>query len=54
MEVPFGSGQVPPREFLEALHNIGYTGPLAIEREAGEHRMQDIAFAIETLKKAAS
>ena len=54
MEVPFGTGQVPPSEFLEALQKIGYTGPLAIEREAGEHRMQDIAFAIETLKTAAS
>lgn len=52
-EVPFGTGQVPPQEFLDALHAAGYTGPLAIEREAGESRMQDIAFAIETLKKAA-
>ena len=29
------------------------TGPLIIEREAGANRMQDIAYAIETLKKAA-
>jgi sugar phosphate isomerase/epimerase len=53
-EVPFGTGQIPPREFLRALKDAGYTGPLCIEREAGEHRMDDIAFAIETLKKAAS
>ena len=52
-EVPFGTGQVPPKDFLRALEDAGYTGPLAIEREAGETRMQDIAFAIETLKKAA-
>ena len=52
-EVPFGAGQVPPREFLRALKDAGYTGPLAIEREAGDQRMQDIAFAIETLKQAA-
>ena len=52
-EVPFGTGQVPPKEFLRALKDAGYTGPLAIEREAGETRIQDIAFAIETLKKAA-
>jgi L-ribulose-5-phosphate 3-epimerase len=52
-EVPFGTGQVPPREFLRALEDAGFTGPLAIEREAGETRMKDIAFAIETLKKAA-
>jgi sugar phosphate isomerase/epimerase len=52
-EVPFGAGQVPPREFLTALKSVGYTGPLVIEREAGETRMADIAFAIETLRKAA-
>jgi len=52
-EVPFGSGEVPPREFLSALHHAGYTGPLCIEREAGDQRMEDIAFAIETLKQAA-
>src|SRR4029079_19409126 len=51
-EVPFGTGQVPPREFLRALEDAGFRGPLAIEREAGETRMKDIAFAIETLKKA--
>jgi sugar phosphate isomerase/epimerase len=53
-EVPFGAGQVPPKEFLRALRDIGYSGPLVIEREAGSTRMQDIAFAIETLKKAAA
>ena len=53
-EVPFGTGEVPPLEFLRALHDAGYTGPLAIEREAGETRMQDIAYAIETLRKAAA
>jgi L-ribulose-5-phosphate 3-epimerase len=52
-EVPFGTGQVPPKEFLRALKDAGYTGALAIEREAGETRIQDIAFAIETLKNAA-
>ena len=53
-EVPFGAGQVPAKEFLRALVDAGYTGPLAIEREAGENRMEDIAFAIQTLKKAAT
>lgn len=48
-EVAFGSGQVPHAAFLEALHNVGYQGPLVIEREAGEQRMRDVAFAIETL-----
>ena len=45
-EVPFGTGQVPPKEFLRALDDVGYTGPLAIEREAGDdahgrHRVRD-------------
>ena len=53
-EVPFGTGQVPPKEFLRALEDAGYTGPLAIEREAGDTRMEDVAFAVETLKKAAT
>ena len=53
-EVPFGTGQVPPKELLRALKDAGYAGPLVVEREAGQTRMQDIAFAIETLKKAAS
>jgi len=53
-EVPFGSGQVPPKEFLRALADAGYTGPLVIEREAGDNRMADIRFAIETLRTAAS
>ena len=49
-EVPFGTGQVPPKDFLRALKDAGYTGPLAIEREAGDTRLGDIAFAVETLK----
>jgi sugar phosphate isomerase/epimerase len=27
-EVPFGTGQVGPRRFLAALHEVGYAGPL--------------------------
>lgn len=52
-EVPFGTGHVPPKEFLRALKDAGYTGPLVIEREAGDSRMEDVAFAVESLKKAA-
>jgi sugar phosphate isomerase/epimerase len=51
-EVPFGTGQVGPKRFLDALHTANYTGPLAIEREAGEQRAQDVKTAIESLKKA--
>ena len=53
-EVPFGTGEVPPKEFLRALKDAGYAGPLAIEREAGDTRSEDIAFAVETLKTAAT
>ena len=52
-EVPFGAGQVPPREFLSALKAAGYTGPLVIEREAGDSRREDVALAITTLRQAA-
>jgi L-ribulose-5-phosphate 3-epimerase len=52
-EVPFGTGQVPPRQFLLALDEVGYKGPLAIEREAGDDRVGDIRTAIETLKSLA-
>lgn len=51
-EVPFGTGQVGPRRFLAALDDIGYRGPLAIEREAGGQRMADVKTAIESLQKA--
>jgi sugar phosphate isomerase/epimerase len=51
-EVPFGSGQVGPDEFLEALHEVGYHGPLAIEREAGTTRLADVRIAIEALQTA--
>jgi sugar phosphate isomerase/epimerase len=53
-EVPFGTGQVPVKEFLHALDDAGYTGPLAIEREAGDNRMADIRYAIDTLRTTAS
>ncbi len=51
-EVPFGTGQVPPKQFLGALKAAGYTGPLVIEREAGDQRLVDVATAIETLRAA--
>jgi len=51
-EVPFGSGQVNPTAFLDALDHVGFKGPLAIEREAGPNRMADIRFAIQSLQNA--
>jgi sugar phosphate isomerase/epimerase len=49
-EVPFGAGQVNPPAFLDALAEAKYTGPIAIEREAGNDRMGDVAKAIAVLK----
>lgn len=51
-EVPFGAGQVGPAAFLHALDEIGYTGPLAIEREAGSTRLDDVRRAIEAIRTA--
>jgi len=51
-EVPFGTGQVKPKNFIQALHDVGYKGPLCIEREAGNQRLTDVKFAVESLKKA--
>ena len=53
VEVPFGTGQVDARAFIDALHGVGYRGPLCIEREAGKQRLADVKFAVETLRKVA-
>lgn len=51
-EVPFGTGRVNPTVFLAALDLVGFTGPIAIEREAGNDRMGDVRVAISALQKA--
>ena len=48
-EVPWGAGEVGRDAFIQALEKIGYTGALAIEREAGDARMDDIKLAVERL-----
>jgi len=53
-EVSFGTGDVGPKRFLQALRGIDYRGPFAIEREAGEQRVADVTSAIEALRKAAA
>ncbi len=55
-EVPLGKGQVGMREFLAALSNVGYDGPLVVEREVGtqEQRIQDIRAGIDLLRKLIS
>jgi len=49
-EVPFGDGQVPHAAFLSTLKTVGYSGPLVIEREAGDDRIGDVGVAIQTLR----
>jgi L-ribulose-5-phosphate 3-epimerase len=51
-EVPFGTGQVGATAFLNALKEIGYAGPLAIEREAGSTRLGDVRKVIEAMRNA--
>jgi len=46
-EVPLGTGQVDWKAFFRTLEQVNFTGHLAIEREAGSQRMQDIKTAIQ-------
>ena len=50
-EVPLGTGQVDWDAYLNALTEIGYSGFLTIEREAGDDRVGDIAKAIAFLRE---
>lgn len=48
-EVPWGEGQVNTDVLLKTLKSIGFEGAIAVEREAGQKRMQDIIKAFERL-----
>ncbi len=48
-EVPWGQGQVGAEIFLKTLEEIGFDGVMAVEREAGDDRFDDIKSAIEKL-----
>jgi sugar phosphate isomerase/epimerase len=48
-EVPWGDGEVGMERFLSSLQKIGYDGALAIEREAGDQRLEDMRTAVERL-----
>lgn len=51
-ESPLGKGDVGIEEFIDTLKEIGYDGPLTIEREiTGEQQKKDIIEAIELLEK---
>ncbi|MBR2434356.1 MAG: sugar phosphate isomerase/epimerase, partial [Lentisphaeria bacterium] len=49
-EVPLGKGQVPWKEYIAALHEIGYDSWLTIEREVGADPVRDISEAVNFLK----
>lgn len=49
-EVPWGDGQVGIVAFVKTLKEIGFDGAMAIEREAGDERLGDIALAADRLR----
>jgi L-ribulose-5-phosphate 3-epimerase len=51
-EVPLGQGEVNIREFIRALKQNGYAGPLIIEREVGDQagRVRDVAHGLAVLR----
>ena len=51
-EVPLGQGQVDWHKYLAALHEIGYSGFLTIERETGNNPQEDIRIAAEFVRNA--
>lgn len=51
-EVPWGDGRVDAPAFLAALARAGYAGALAVEREDGARRADDIALAVRRLRAA--
>lgn len=53
-EVPLGEGDVNIRDYLSTLKDLGYTGPLTIEREIPQdpqRQREEIGQAIELLTR---
>lgn len=50
LELPLGKGNVNFPEYMKALEDIGYSGYLTIEREAGSDRIGDIKEGVVFLK----
>jgi sugar phosphate isomerase/epimerase len=48
-EVPWGDGEVDGPAFIAALKEAGFSGALAIEREAGDTRLDDVKLAVSRL-----
>ncbi len=55
-EVPLGEGEVDIPRYLKALQDVGYTGPLMVEREVGDQasRKRDIGKGIDYLREILS
>lgn len=55
-EVPLGEGEVDLPRYIQALQDVGYTGPLMIEREVGDQasRKRDIGRGIDYLRQILS
>ena len=51
LEVPLGTGGVDWDRYLAALHEIGYTGYLTVEREVGDQPAEDIGMAVRFLRE---
>jgi len=52
-EVPLGQGEVDIRKFVATLKQVGYTGPLVVEREVGDQagRIRDVAHGLAFLRE---
>lgn len=53
-EVPFGTGQIDAEAFLKTLRDIGYKGPLTIEREIPEEpdrQKEEIGQAVKLIEE---
>ncbi len=51
-ETPIGEGKVNFPAFIKKLHEIGYDGPLTIEREiSGEQQIKDILASVEYINE---
>ncbi len=50
IELPLGEGDVDFPAYLKALHEIGFTGFLTIEREVGDDPERDIGMAVKFLE----
>ncbi len=52
-EVPLGRGEVDIRRFVRALKDVGYAGPLVVEREVGDQagRLRDVAHGLAFLRE---